>query len=111
MGGAAFCQSGVAQKLFCGAALRNDLLHTENALGQRSGFVKHNGIGLGKSFQTVASLYENTHAGSAANAAEKAERDADDQCAGAGNDQKDQRAVQPVGKYGSGDQQRRQNSQ
>ena len=68
----------------------------KNALRQRAGFVKNNRLDLRQRFQIVGPLDEHAFLTGAADAREEAERNADNQRAGAGNDQERQRAVDPL---------------
>ena len=60
---------------------------TAKTLGQGAGFIKHSNGGVGKCFQIVTALDEDAAAGSAADAAEEAQRNADDQRAGTADNQ------------------------
>ena len=96
MAGKAFGQSSLFQQLFFGAAVgRADLADGKNALGQGAGFIKHSNGGVGKCFQIVAAFDEDAAAGSAADAAEEAQRNADDQRAGAADNQEGERTADP----------------
>ena len=68
----------------------------KGAFCQGACLVKHHGVRLGQRFQIVAALDQNTALGGAADTAEKAQRYGDHQRAGAGDDQKGQRPVEPV---------------
>ena len=81
----------------------------ENALRQGAGLVKHGHAGLGQGLEIVAALDEDTALGRAADTAEEGQRDRDDQCAGAADDQEGQRAHDPVKPVAQ--QQRRHNRQ
>ena len=70
-----------------------DLKH---ALRQRAGLVKNNRLSLRQGFQIVGALDQHAFLAGAADAGEEAERNADDQRAGAGDDQERQRAVDPL---------------
>ena len=76
----------------------------------RSGLVEYDRPDIRQSFQIVRSLDEDPFPGSSADPAEEAQRDGNDQGAGAGNDQKDQRPVDP-GAPATVEKQRRDNSQ
>ena len=96
MAGKAFGQSSLFQQLFFGAAVgRADLADGKNALGQGAGFIKHSNGGVGKCFQIVTALDEDAAAGSAADAAEEAQRNADDQRAGTADNQEGERTADP----------------
>ena len=81
----------------------------ENALRQGAGLVKHGHAGLGQGLEIVAALDEDTALGRAADTAEEGQRDRDDQCAGAADDQEGQRTHDPVKPVAQ--QQRRHNRQ
>ena len=92
-----------------------DARDLKGALGQGAGLIKHHDAGAGQLFQIGGALDEDAAGGSAADAAEEAQRDGDDQRAGAADDQEGQGAVDPVAKAGglAHEQQhdRRQNGQ
>ena len=77
-----------------------DAHHLEGALGQGAGLIKHHDAGAGQLLQIGGALDQDTAGGSTADAAEEAQRNADDQCAGAADDQEGQSAVDPVPKAG-----------
>ncbi len=79
--------SGFHQLLVGDAVCRVDAGHLEGALGQGAGLIKHHNTGAGQLFQIGGTLDQNTAGGSTADAAEEAQRNADDQCAGAADDQ------------------------
>ena len=68
----------------------------EYALGQRAGFVKHNSLDLRQSLKIVGAFDEDTFLARAADAGEEAERDADDERAGAADNEEGQRTVYPL---------------
>ena len=108
-------QSRAFQHLICfKARLRMDGGYGKGAFRQGACLVKHHSVRLGQRFQIVAALDQNTALGGAADTAEKAQRYGDHQRAGAGDDQKGQRPVEPVRpdgarqKSGKGGQHRQQ---
>lgn len=70
-------------------------LTAKTPLGQGAGFIKHSNGGVGKCFQIVTALDEDAAAGSAADAAEEAQRNADDQRAGTADNQEGERTADP----------------
>ena len=99
--GPALGQRGGFHQLFlAGAVCGVDAGHLKGALGQGAGLVEHHDAGAGQFFQIGGTLDEDAAGGSAADAAEEAQRNADDQCAGAADDQEGQGAVDPVTKAG-----------
>ena len=68
----------------------------EYALGQRAGLVKHNSLDLRQSLKIVGAFDEDTFLARAADAGEEAERDADDERAGAADNEEGQRTVYPL---------------
>ena len=93
---ALLCRRRNVKQLIGGAVLRMNCLHRENTVCQRAGLVKDHRIDGCKAFEVVGALDENAAARRPADAAEKAQRDRYDQCAGAGDHQKDAGAAQPV---------------
>ena len=94
--GPAFGQGSGFQEGILGEALgREHAGHLEHALGQGAGLVEHDGLHLGQGFQIVAALDQDTAAGSAADAAEEGEGNADDQRTGAADDQEGERTAHP----------------
>ena len=75
----------------------------EGAVGERAGFVEHDGVNVGKRLEVVGALDENAQLGRTANAAKEAQRHADNEGARAADDQEGQAAQDPVGP-GAGDQ-------
>ena len=90
-----FHQCGVGHAL--GGVDAGDL---KGALRQGAGLIEHHNTGVGKLFQIGRALDEDAAGGSAADAAEKAQRDGDDQRTGAADDKEGQSAVDPVAKAG-----------
>ena len=76
--------------------LRGRLQHLKNALGQGARLVEHHAPGLSQGLQVVAALDQNPLGRRAADAAEKAQGNADDQGAGAADDQEGQGSCDPV---------------
>ena len=89
-----------------------DLKH---ALRERAGLVEHDGLRLGEGLEVVGALDEYALLARAAEASEEAERDTDDERAGAGDDEEGQRTVDPGApvrvRAGDGQRQRRQNGE
>ena len=75
----------------------------EDAPGQRTRLVKDHHFRTGKHLQVIAPFDQNPGPGGAADAAEEGEGNGNDQRAGAGDDQEDKGAVDPLAP-GSGDQ-------
>ena len=99
--GPAFGQGSGLHQLFVGDAVgRVDAGDLEGALGQGAGLIKHHDAGAGQLLQIGGALDQDAAGGSTADAAEEAQRNADDQCAGAADDQEGQGAVDPVPKAG-----------
>ena len=94
--GGTFRQRRVFQQLFVLHLAVVNAADLENALRQRAGFVKDDRFDLRQRFQIVRALNQHALFARAADAREEAQRDADDQRAGAGDDQKRQRAVNPI---------------
>ena len=96
MGGGALRQRGILQKL---ALLHGGVVnphHFKDPLGQGPGFVKDHIAGLGQGLQIVGPLDQHAGLAGPPNAREKAQRNADDQGAGAADDQEGQGPVNPV---------------
>ena len=96
MGGGTFGESCVLKQLFL---LDRCVVHgadLEYALGQRAGLVKHNSLDLRQSLKIVGAFDEDTFLARAADAGEEAERDADDERAGAADNEEGQRTVYPL---------------
>ena len=94
--GIAFGQSRGLEQLGLGHAGRG--AHPSDrkvAFGQGAGLIQHDGIGMGKRFEVVAALDQDAAARRPADTAEKAQRDADHERAGAGDDEEGQRAANP----------------
>ena len=85
--------------------------HAEAAPGQGAGLVEHHGAGLGQGLQVVAALDEDALTGGPADAAEKAQRDGNHQRAGAGDDQEDERPVEPLREAAAQDEGRQHGQQ
>ena len=99
--GPALGQRGSFQQLlFRGALGGVDAGHLKGALGQGAGLVEHNDAGAGQLFQIGGTLDQNAAGRCTADAAKEAQGDADDQCAGAADDQEGQCTVDPVAKAG-----------
>ena len=77
-----------------------DAGHLKGALGQGAGLVEHNDAGAGQLFQIGGTLDQNAAGRCTADAAEEAQGNADDQCAGAADNKEGQGAVDPVTKAG-----------
>ena len=73
-----------------------DIHHVEDAHGQGAGFVKNHSSGIGQRFQVVGTFDQDAGFARAADSRKEAQRDADDQCAGAADDQEGQGPVNPV---------------
>ena len=105
-----FHQCGVGHAL--GGVDAGDL---KGALRQGAGLIEHHNAGVCQLFQIGRAFDEDAAGGSTADAAEKAQRDGDDQRTGAADDKEGQSAVDPIVKAGglSHEQQhhRRQESQ
>ena len=74
---------------------RMDNRHLKNTLRERSGFVEDDCIRLRKGVHETGAFDQNTVLGCGSDAAEKCERDGNDQCAGARHDQECERPDQP----------------
>ena len=74
--------------------------HLKDTAGQGAGLVKDHHPGAGQLFQIGRALDQDAAPARPADAAEKAQRDADDQRAGAGDDQEGQRPVDPAAEIG-----------
>ena len=87
----------------------------EHALRERAGLVEDDDLGLGQGLEIVRALDEDALVSCAAETREEAQRDADDQRAGAGDDKERERAVDPHAPRGGTAHQkvdeRRQNGQ
>ena len=71
------------------------LLHLEDSRGKRSGLVEHHRVDACQRIQTATSFEQNALSRSRADACKVAQRDANDQCARTGDDEKHQRTVEP----------------
>ena len=80
------------------------------ALCQGAGLIEYDGFGLSQRFHIAGALYQDAAAGSPADTAEEGERYADNQRAGAGNDQEYQGTLHP-GAPGLGEEQGRNDRQ
>ena len=96
VGGGTLRQSGILDQLFVFHAAVVDAFHRKNALGKGTGFIENHTAGLGQSLQIVGALHQDTAAAGSADAGKEAERDADDQSAGAADNQKGQSPVKPL---------------
>ena len=90
-------QGGPLQQFPLRAVHRLGLGDGERAPGQGARLVHDHHARLGQGLQIVAALYQHAHPGRAADAAEEAEGHGDDQGAGAGHHQEDQRPLHPHG--------------
>ena len=88
------------QLLLAGALCGVDAGHFKGALGQGAGLVEHNDAGAGQLFQIGGTLDQNAAGRCTADAAEEAQGNADDQCAGAADNKEGQGTVDPVAKAG-----------
>ena len=93
-------RSGFHEAVFGTALHGADLDDLEGTLGQGAGLIKDDDAGIGQLFQIGRALDEDAAGGSAADAAEEAQRDRDDQCAGAADDEEGKGAVDPVAEAG-----------
>ena len=93
-------RSGFHEAVFGTALHGADLDDLEGTLGQGAGLIEDDDAGIGQLFQIGRALDEDAAGGSAADAAEEAQRDGDDQRAGAGDDEEGQGAVDPVAEAG-----------
>ena len=99
--GPALGQSGSFHKGIPGHAVFGvDAHHLEGALGQGAGLIKHHDAGAGQLLQIGGALDQDAAGRRTADAAEEAQRDGDDQSAGAADDQEGQGAVDPVTEAG-----------
>ena len=90
-----FSMGGIFQQGFFGNDIRMDSCDCECPVGEGTGLVKNDRPDICERFQIVGSFDEDPLTGGSADPAEKAQRNGDDQGAGAGNHQEDQRAVDP----------------
>ncbi len=81
------------QLLLAGALCGVDAGHFKGALGQGAGLVEHNDAGAGQLFQIGGTLDQNAAGRCTADAAEEAQGNADDQCAGAADNKEGQGTV------------------
>ena len=72
----------------------------KGALRQGAGLIEHHNAGVCQLFQISRAFDEDAAGGSTADAAEKAQRDGDDQRTGAADDKEGQSAVDPIAKAG-----------
>src|SRR5699024_8795381 len=96
VGGGTFCKSGVFQKFFFLQFIVMNAVYFKDSLGQCACLVKDYDFCLRKCFKIVGTLYQNAFFAGAADACKKAQRNTDDQCAGAADDQESQGTVDPV---------------
>ena len=75
------------------------LCHMELAFGQCAGFIHNYDLCMRQRFQIVAALYQNAVFGSTADSAKEAQRNRDNKCTWAGNDQECQSTINPVLPY------------
>ena len=87
VGGGALHQRGVFQNLFVLQLVVVDAADLKDALGQGAGFIKDDNLGLREGLQVVGALDQHAGIARAADAGKEGERDADDQRAGAADDQ------------------------
>ena len=92
--------SGLHQRVFAYPIGGMDAHHLECTLRQGAGLVKDHNTGIGQLFEVGRALDEDAAGTGTADAAEEAQRDRDDQCAGAGDDEEGQGAVDPVAEAG-----------
>ena len=98
MAGLGFGQRCEVEHVVFGKAVgRVDSGDAEYAFRKGSGLIEDNCTELGQGFQIIAALDQDALAGCGTDAAEKGQRNGNDQCAGAGNDEEDKGAGQPVG--------------
>ena len=93
-------RSGFHKGIFGTALHGADLDDLEGTLGQGAGLIEDDDAGIGQLFQIGRALDENAAGRGAADAAEEAQRDRDDQCAGAADDEEGEGAVDPVAEAG-----------
>ena len=85
--GPALSQSGGFHKGIPGHTVFGvDAHHLEGALGQGAGLIKHHDAGTGQLLQIGGALDQDAAGRRTADAAEEAQRDGDDQSAGAADD-------------------------
>ena len=97
MGGEMFHVCGEVKQFVFIEGVRMHRLHREFSAGEGSGLVEDHGAELRQNVHIAAALHEYALAGSSSETSEEGERHADDQGAGAGDHEEDQRAVEPVG--------------
>ena len=95
MGGGAFGQRGVFQKLRVDHFAVMYSVYFKNALSKGSRFIKHHNFALGKRFKIIGTFYKYTRLAGASYTCKKAERYAYNQRAGTAYNQKGKRAVYP----------------
>ena len=96
--GEALCQRGDLDKaLRAVAPCGLDLHNLKGAVGEGASLVKDNGVYLGQGLKVVRALDQYADFRGAADAAEEGERHADDQRAGAGDNEEGEAAQDPVG--------------
>ena len=83
------------QQMVLVAGLGMDGFDEELSMSQGTSLVEHHRRGLGKGVHVIGSLDEDAFARSAAYASEEGQGHADDQRAGAGNNEKHQRTIEP----------------
>ena len=97
----AFRQRGGFHQRSIGHALGGvDASDLKCTLRQGAGLIEHHNAGACQLFQIGRTLDEDAAGGSAADAAEEAQRDGDDQRTGAADDKEGQSAVDPIAKAG-----------
>ena len=74
----------------------------KDTLCHGTGFIEYNVFGLGKCFQIVGTFHQDTFMACAADTGEEAERNTDDQCTRAADNQEGQRTVNPYAPLRSG---------
>ena len=102
-------QGGHLQQILRRHLIGVDGRHVKAAVRERARLVKDHDARLGQGLQVIAALDEDAAPGCAADAAEEAERNRDDQRARTGDDQKRQRAPEPLGPVS--ERQRRQHEE
>ena len=89
-------QGGHFQQSILADFFRMNGRDSEDALGQRAGFVKHDRIQLRQQLHIVGTLHQYALLGCTADAAEEGQRHGNHQSAGAGDDQESQGTMKPL---------------
>ena len=95
MGGSALGKCRILYELLILNGTVVDAADLEHALSECAGLVEHHRLYLRHSLKVVRTFYENALVARSADAGKEAERDADDQSAGAADDKEGERAVDP----------------